>query len=135
MSSLIDDVKSGIKGIHGAGEAIRGKTLEATDQVFDKNPTHPETVVKQQDNRNIAEKGKQDIRGADETLARREWEKKGAIPPAGTLGAEQAKAPVTTATTTTQSHATGAPVTDVPLQRQPGAHSGAASGYGPEGRF
>ncbi|KAF4456341.1 hypothetical protein F53441_1500 [Fusarium austroafricanum] len=82
MSKLVDDVKSGLKGIRGAGDALRGEVLDATDKAFDTNPNHPETLKQQADNRTIAEKGKQDMKGADNMMARREWEHRGAEPPA-----------------------------------------------------
>ncbi|KAF4499921.1 hypothetical protein FAGAP_3922 [Fusarium agapanthi] len=82
MSKIVDDVKTGLKGIRGAGDAIRGEVLDATDQVFDTDPRHPETLKDSADNRAIADKGKQDMRGADHMIARREWKKKGVEPPA-----------------------------------------------------
>ncbi|OBS24477.1 hypothetical protein FPOA_05019 [Fusarium poae] len=82
MSKLVDDVKSGLKGIRGAGDALRGEVLNATDQAFDTDPNHPKTLNKEADSKVIAEKGKQDMRGADNMIARREWEHKGVEPPA-----------------------------------------------------
>ncbi|KAK6714961.1 hypothetical protein SNK04_005886 [Fusarium graminearum] len=82
MSKLVDDVKSGLKGIRGAGDALRGEVLSATDQAFDTDPNHPKTLGKETDNKIIAEKGKQDMKGVDNMLARREWEHKGVEPPA-----------------------------------------------------
>lgn len=82
MSKLVGDVKSGLKGIRGAGDAIRGEVLKATDQAFEKNPDHPTTVESRTENEGIAQKGKRDMRGADEMLARHEWERKGVAPPA-----------------------------------------------------
>ncbi|KAJ4172872.1 hypothetical protein NW754_003076 [Fusarium falciforme] len=82
MSKLVDDVKSGLKGVRGAGDAIRGEVLKATDQTFEKNPDHPTTVESRTENEAIAEKGKKDLRGADEMLARHEWKRKGVAPPA-----------------------------------------------------
>ncbi|KAI1023809.1 hypothetical protein LB504_005081 [Fusarium proliferatum] len=82
MSKIIDDVKTGLKGIRGAGDALRGEVLDATDQVFDTDPKHPETLKDSADNRAIAEKGKQDMRGVDDMIARREWKKQGVAPPA-----------------------------------------------------
>ncbi|KAF4987716.1 hypothetical protein FGRMN_10212 [Fusarium graminum] len=84
MSKLVDDVKAGLKGIRGAGDALRGEVLDKTDQAFDTNPNHPETLKAQVDNKGIAEKGKQDMRGADDMIARREAEHRGVNPPAGT---------------------------------------------------
>ncbi|KAI0105362.1 hypothetical protein F4776DRAFT_475378 [Hypoxylon sp. NC0597] len=77
MSKIVDDIKTGLKGIRGAGDAIRGEVLEATDQAFDNNQNHPETRASQAKNRVVAEKGKQDLRSVDDMLARREWEHKG----------------------------------------------------------
>ncbi|RMJ13508.1 hypothetical protein CDV36_006857 [Fusarium kuroshium] len=82
MSKLVDDVKSGLKGIRGTGDAIRGEVLKATDQAFEKNPDHPTTVESRTENEAIAEKGKKDLRGADEMLARHEWKRKGVAPTA-----------------------------------------------------
>ncbi|KAM0233821.1 hypothetical protein ACHAP5_010253 [Fusarium lateritium] len=82
MSKFVDDVKSGLKGIRGAGDALRGGVLDATDQAFDTDPNHPETLKSRTDNKSIAEKGKQDMKGADNMIARREWEHKGVNPPA-----------------------------------------------------
>lgn len=72
MSKLVDDVKSGLKGIRGAGDALRGNLMEATDQALDPDSGHPAAQASQSKNRAIAEKGKQDIAGADEMIARRE---------------------------------------------------------------
>ncbi|KAG5758078.1 hypothetical protein H9Q72_013792 [Fusarium xylarioides] len=83
MSKIIDDVKTGLKGIRGAGDALRGEVLDATDQAFDTDPKHPETLKDSADNRAIADKGKQDMRGADDMIARREWKKKGVEPLVG----------------------------------------------------
>ncbi|KAI0101069.1 hypothetical protein F4814DRAFT_104280 [Daldinia grandis] len=77
MSKLIDDVKTSLKGIRGAGDAIRGEAMEVTDQAFDNNQNHPETQTAQAKNRMIAEKGKQDVKNVDNMFAQREWERKG----------------------------------------------------------
>ncbi|KAF7557833.1 hypothetical protein G7Z17_g374 [Cylindrodendrum hubeiense] len=73
MSRIVDDVKSGLKGIRGAGDVLRGGLMEATDNAFE-----PEGTVVPQQNKNAAvkEKGKQDIKGADEMVSRHEWERK-----------------------------------------------------------
>ncbi|RSL76801.1 hypothetical protein CEP51_009637 [Fusarium floridanum] len=89
MSKLVDDVKSGLKGIRGAGDAIRGEVLKATDQAFERNPDHPTTVESRTENEAIAEKGKKDLRGADEMLARHEWKRKGVAPPTEGVAAEE----------------------------------------------
>ncbi|KAI1407891.1 hypothetical protein F5Y13DRAFT_120846 [Hypoxylon sp. FL1857] len=104
MSKIVDDVKTSLKGVRGAGDAIRGEVLEAADQAFDNNQTHPETQASKTKNRAIAEKGKQEVRNVDDMFARREWERKGvsgvdgaapAHPPTAT-GASNAPAPTTT---------------------------------------
>ncbi|KAI1658572.1 hypothetical protein F4813DRAFT_388341 [Daldinia decipiens] len=77
MSRLIDDVKTGLKGIRGAGDAIRGEAMEITDQAFDNNQNHPETQAAQTKNRAIAEKWKQNVKDVDNMFAQREWEHKG----------------------------------------------------------
>ncbi|KAH9905260.1 hypothetical protein F4778DRAFT_729201 [Xylariomycetidae sp. FL2044] len=83
MSNLINDVKTGLKGVRGAGDAVRGELMQATDQAFDKNPSHPTTQASQSKNQAIAEKGKQDVRKVDDMAARREWGKEGvSAPPA-----------------------------------------------------
>ncbi|KAI1372510.1 hypothetical protein F4677DRAFT_432447 [Hypoxylon crocopeplum] len=107
MSKLVDDVKTGIKGIRGAGDALRGGVLEGTDQAFDNNSNHPETQAAQAKNRAVTEKGKQDVRNVDDMFARREWERKGVT---GTPQAAPANQPATTTTTTT----TGGPNAPAP---------------------
>ncbi|KAI1472146.1 uncharacterized protein F4812DRAFT_407639 [Daldinia caldariorum] len=77
MSRIVDDVKTGLKGIRGAGDAIRGEAMEVTDQAFDNDQTHPETQTAQAKNRAIAEKGRQDVKKVDDMFAQREWERKG----------------------------------------------------------
>ncbi|ROW02876.1 hypothetical protein VSDG_01753 [Cytospora chrysosperma] len=67
-TNIAQDIKAGLKGIRGAGEAVRGSTLEATDELFDNSPNHPATQASKMENRSIAEKGKQDLRGADAVI-------------------------------------------------------------------
>ncbi|KAI1137661.1 hypothetical protein F5Y05DRAFT_77044 [Hypoxylon sp. FL0543] len=104
MSKIVDDVKTSLKGIRGAGDAIRGEVLEATDQAFDNNQNHPVTQASQAKNKAIAEKGKQDVKGVDEMFARREWERKGvsgadgAAPTYHTAATDASNAPAPTAT-------------------------------------
>lgn len=69
-TKVADDIKAGLKGIRGAGEAIRGGTLEATDELFDNNPNHPETQTSKLENRSIMEKGKQDMKNADGVIGK-----------------------------------------------------------------
>ncbi|KAK9425653.1 hypothetical protein SUNI508_03014 [Seiridium unicorne] len=129
MSNIGNDIKSGLKGIHGVGEALRGSVNEAADQALDTNTKHPAAQVSIQDhwmpsiarpeggtfpnqlfsllkypsapddvpsicakkewltpgagqesqlkNRGVAEKGKADIAGADNMIARHEVKHKG----------------------------------------------------------
>ncbi|KAI0130413.1 hypothetical protein BJ170DRAFT_593923 [Xylariales sp. AK1849] len=100
MSKLVDDVKSGLKGIRGAGDAVRGTVLEATDQALDNNTKHPATQESQMKNHAIAEKGKHDIRGADEMMARHEWQKKEGYAPASSTTSTHTSGTTGTAGTT-----------------------------------
>ncbi|EMR68731.1 hypothetical protein UCREL1_4248 [Eutypa lata UCREL1] len=75
MSKIVGDVKSGIKAVRGAGDTIRGTAMEVTDQALDSNSNHPDTVASQAKNRSITEKGKQDMKIADEEVGLREREK------------------------------------------------------------
>ncbi|KAI1177890.1 hypothetical protein F4777DRAFT_576702 [Nemania sp. FL0916] len=78
-SKIIDDVKTGVKGIRGAGDALRGNLMQATDQAFDNSSnqnhhTHTQAASEVK-NESIAEKGKRDIQAADDMIARREQER------------------------------------------------------------
>lgn len=61
-NSIGDQIKSGVKGIHGIGEAIRGTAMAETDKAFNTQST--ETTK----NENIARKGLTDMKAADHTL-------------------------------------------------------------------
>lgn len=67
-TKVAQDIKAGLKGIKGAGEAIRGGTLEATDELFDNNPNHPETRASKLQNEAIKDKGKADFKNADNVI-------------------------------------------------------------------
>lgn len=69
-SKIAQDIKAGIKGIHGAGEAIRGETLQATDELLDNSNKHTETETSKLKNEAIAEKGKRDYRNADDLIGK-----------------------------------------------------------------
>lgn len=97
MSKIVEDVRSGLKGIKGAGDAIRGTTMEATDQLFDQGSNHPQTAASQEKNRTLAEKGMQEARLADRNIGQRH----GPAAKAGTMGATTG----TTAGTTTNANA------------------------------
>ncbi|KAH6884409.1 hypothetical protein B0T10DRAFT_130632 [Thelonectria olida] len=81
MSRLVDDVKTTLKGVKGAGDAVRGDLLDATDKAFEKDPTDPTSVAKNTKNQAIREKGKQDVRNVDEMVARHEWNRKAGAEP------------------------------------------------------
>ncbi|KAK7749648.1 hypothetical protein SLS53_000226 [Cytospora paraplurivora] len=69
-SKIAQDIKAGIKGIHGAGEALRGETLQATDELFDNSNKHTETEASKLKNEAIAEKGKRDYKNADDLIGK-----------------------------------------------------------------
>ncbi|KAI1615702.1 hypothetical protein EDD36DRAFT_195074 [Exophiala viscosa] len=52
---LVWDIKSGLHGIHGAGEALRGGAMEALDGIFHKHEG-------EERNKEIAERGLAEIR-------------------------------------------------------------------------
>lgn len=58
-NSIGEQIKAGVKGIHGVGEAIRGTVMDETDKAFGT----PETK-----NAAIAEKGKLEAKNADQVL-------------------------------------------------------------------
>jgi hypothetical protein len=84
MSRLGRDIKAGVKGLHGVGETIRGTFNEAADQIFDSKQKRPHTQSSQLNNRAIIEKGKAEIDGADEMIARYEAKRKGGRLPVAT---------------------------------------------------
>ncbi|KAJ9660182.1 hypothetical protein H2198_002688 [Neophaeococcomyces mojaviensis] len=59
--SFGEQVRSGLKGIHGIGEAIRGTAMEATDEAFN-------TKDGAAKNKAIADKGFADAKQADHNL-------------------------------------------------------------------
>lgn len=71
MSKVVEDVKSGLKGLRGAGDAIRGSTMEAADELFDQGANHPQSAASQTKNRALAEKGAQDVKTADQSIGSR----------------------------------------------------------------
>ncbi len=108
MSKIVDDVKSGLKAVHGAGDAIRGSTMEIADQALNSNSKYPETTASQAKNRAIAEKGKQDMRLADEEIGLRERERLADRGGIGSASAAPAHQPaVTTNTPASAPHAGG----------------------------
>lgn len=71
MSKIAKDVKAGLKGIRGAGEAVRGDAMEAADELLDQNPNHPQTQVSETKNQAIKEKGKAQLESADSAIGHR----------------------------------------------------------------
>lgn len=61
---LVSDIKSGLHGIHGAGEALRGGAMEALDGVFHKREGEAR-------NREITERGLAEMRGTEERFEER----------------------------------------------------------------
>lgn len=102
MSGIINDVKSGLKGIRGAGDAIRGTAMEKTDEAFDNDAKHPQTQLSQAQHRGIIEKGKQDIAGTDHMVGRHEDKKHDKhVAKAAAAGSVPSTTTTTTQTTTT----------------------------------
>ncbi|KIX94644.1 uncharacterized protein Z520_09690 [Fonsecaea multimorphosa CBS 102226] len=56
--NIVGDIKSGLHGIHGAGEALRGGAMEVLDTVFHKTEG-------EERNREIAEQGLAEMRGSE----------------------------------------------------------------------
>ncbi|KAJ4404097.1 hypothetical protein N0V82_010550 [Gnomoniopsis sp. IMI 355080] len=72
MSNIAQDIKSGLKGIKGAGDAVRGSVLQAGDEIFDpKGANHPDTAAAQAKNRAIAEQGAAEASAADNDIGAR----------------------------------------------------------------
>ncbi|CAN8104564.1 unnamed protein product [Discula destructiva] len=72
MSSIAQDIKSGLKGIKGAGDAIRGQALQAGDELLDpKGSHHPDTAAAHEKNRAIAERGAAEAKVADNNMGAR----------------------------------------------------------------
>lgn len=63
--SIGDQIRSGLKGIHGAGEAIRGTAMEEVDKAFDPKSSSKAGPSRNQD---IADKGVADVKAADNNL-------------------------------------------------------------------
>lgn len=98
MSKIVDDVKSGLKAVRGAGDTLRGSSMKVTDQALNNSGNHPETVTSQAKNRTLAEKGKQDMKMADE-VGLREREKEANRGVTGTGSTVPGPAATTTRTT------------------------------------
>ncbi|KAF3004542.1 hypothetical protein E8E14_001524 [Neopestalotiopsis sp. 37M] len=69
---VTNDIKTGLKGIHGVGETLRGTVNEAADQALDTNVKHPASQESQLKHQGTAAKGKAEVDGADSMLARHE---------------------------------------------------------------
>ncbi|KIW86851.1 uncharacterized protein Z519_12472 [Cladophialophora bantiana CBS 173.52] len=62
--NIVDDIKSGLHGIHGAGDALRGGAMEALDSVFNKHQG-------EERNREITERGLAEMRGTENRFEER----------------------------------------------------------------
>lgn len=71
MSNLAQDIKSGLKGLQGAGDAIRGKALALGDELDPKGADHPDTVAAHAKNRALADKGAAEVKAADGDIGAR----------------------------------------------------------------
>lgn len=72
MSNIAQDIKSGLKGIKGAGDAVRGNILQAGDEILDpKGANHPDIAAAQAKNRAIAEQGAAEAKAADNDIGAR----------------------------------------------------------------
>lgn len=88
MSKAVDDLKSGIKGIRGMGDVLRGEVMGATDRLFESKPDKPHHAADERSeakNQAIADKGRSDVQNMDSMLSRHEWKRKEARE-AGTAG-------------------------------------------------
>jgi hypothetical protein len=74
-----DDVKSAFRGIRGAGDAIRGTAMEAVDTAADSKEGEAR-------NHALAQKGVNDMEGADQRFGQRREEHHTVGPAAGTAG-------------------------------------------------
>ena len=63
--SLVGDIKSGLHGIHGAGEALRGGAMEALDGVFHKKDGEAK-------DRAIYDRGVAEMKGAEDHIEARQ---------------------------------------------------------------
>lgn len=68
-SKTADNVKTGLKGLRGAGDAVRGGVAQTVDQAFDPQPDHPKTKGNVTRNHAIAEKGEGDLHDAGQMLS------------------------------------------------------------------
>lgn len=64
-NSIGEQIRSGLKGIHGVGEAIRGSAMEEVDKAFDPKSS---SKTGPSQNQAIAEKGVADMKAADQNL-------------------------------------------------------------------
>jgi hypothetical protein len=87
VHKFTDDIKSGLRGIRGAGDAIRGTAMDAVDTAADSKEGEAH-------DRALVEKGVGDMRGMDQRFTDRRAEHHVAGPAAGeTVGQEDLRAP------------------------------------------
>ncbi|KAI1827591.1 hypothetical protein F4861DRAFT_491887 [Xylaria intraflava] len=68
-SNTIKDLKTTIKGIQGASEALRGEALATLDRALDPDPNDPQTRAAAEKNQAIADQGKRDMQALRDRLA------------------------------------------------------------------
>jgi hypothetical protein len=79
-SNIGNDIKGAVKGIHGAGEAIRGTFNQAVDATFNEKAGEAK-------NKAVAEKGINEVKAADQNVGARHGIKTGGVIDGTTTGA------------------------------------------------
>src|ERR1700733_10884050 len=79
-SNIGNDIKDTVKGIHGAGEAIRGTFNQAVDTAFSDKASEAK-------NKAVAEKGIKEVEAADRNFGTRHGVKIGGVTDGTTTGA------------------------------------------------
>ncbi|OAA63416.1 hypothetical protein SPI_03579 [Niveomyces insectorum RCEF 264] len=74
MSQLVDSVKDGLKRVRGAGDAIRGEFMEASDKALETDPNHAQAAASQSKHHALAQKGLEDMSGRSAMSTRQETE-------------------------------------------------------------
>ena len=103
MTRIVDDVKTGLKGIKGAGDTLRGGAMEAVDATFENRGNADAAAAAHGRNQGLMEKGRQDLGHVDQAIS--EHERRAAGDPVNPHG-RGAAAP--------QSSVHGAPVSQGP---------------------
>ncbi|KAI0018035.1 hypothetical protein F4780DRAFT_752970 [Xylariomycetidae sp. FL0641] len=107
MSKLIDDAKTGLKGIRGAGDALRGGAMGALDQAVHTRENAPETAAAQQKNAAITERGAAEMQQAENAFeSRRNHQPTTTTTTTGTAAPSATTTPAATTGPTTDAHKT-----------------------------